>query len=1394
MALPDLTGQNIENTYQRVLQTDGTVIYDGTGSAFLPVSASHAVTASYAEYAVSASHEIIKEVSSSYADYAKESGLSTSSISASYALTASYALNSPDTFPYTGSAIISGSLTVTGSTKTQYLTASGLNYPTIDGDEKQLITTDGSGNLFFDWSDRTNLDVKNTSGVSLSAGTPVYLTGFQGASIFQIAAASSSISSTMPAIGVLDTDLNPNDQGHATLIGAVRNINTSTPGYSINQSLYVGEGILTPNRPTGSALIQKIARVGRVANNGEITVLGAGRSNDIPNLQPGYAWVGDSTWNAVATPTSSFNKDPFPYTGSAIISGSLDVIGDITGSGKINLNDGSNNVLISTGNSTITATNTVAVGHQALTALTTGTENTAVGFEASSNMTTGTANTVVGYQANLSSNASNNTIIGYQAAKLASISNNTIIGHRAANTLNSGFRNTFIGNDTQLNNSQGQDLILIGYRARINAGNGSNSVVIGNFTAASGISSVSVGAYAAGGGSSTTIGYDAGNSNGTNNVFIGYQAGKTEAGSNKLYIENSNSTTPLIYGEFDNDTVRINGKLFVSNSLDITGSVSASTYYGDGSNLTGISSDPFPYTGSAIISGSLDVIGDITGSSKINLDNGNGTIIIGNGAGTNVTTAVNNVIIGNNAADIMTVSPNNVIIGAEAGPRYTTGYGQHVILGYQAGRGADQNNDDRCVIIGTRAGYQDVGLRTVAIGFEAAYASNASFTISIGFNAHRNINVNASNQIAIGYEAGYGAQGANSIFIGRDSGRTSSGTNIQALGNNAGRDADGNYNVAIGTNAAYNVNGDNNIAIGYQSLRNASGIIYNNTIALGHEAGYAVSGSNNILLGYQAGYNLTGSNQLIIANNSSSALVTGDFANSTFNISGSVSASTYYGDGSNLTGISSDPFPYTGSAEISGSLTINGGFNVITPTKTRNSVSVTNSEIKFLLADNGNDNQAVTITRDGSTSSDVVALKIGSNITIKRNGGGTPSFSVGNAGFTYQQDYNGNSITNSNPFNNGAGMGIKNTTPGSPVILGLLRNGVFGAVNTAGSTLNICNPYGFANSTGTNLYTATQNVNFRNTSTLEISYGPASGSNDVDIIRYQSANTDSVTDYRHGLQLSSIPNAGASTSNGKGYATNGSNVIDMDTVGYDVRGFVKVGQSIYIHEGWTTSIQNSSNPIRFTITGVDYINETITLDSNWTGATGNVSCWIEDTLVVIRNYDGNERFRFYGDGTLKLQSNITASGHVSASTYYGDGSNLTGISSDPFPYTGSAVISGSLTLTGSFNALLPTSSTDTYFVTYNTASYELEARQVATLINPKVEYTNVTSSIDSGVSITLPNGLSYVSSSVYEYLEVFMNGLRLRYNMDFIPTSTTTIQTQVSLPSGSELTFKSLKA
>ena len=68
MALPDLTGLNIQDTYQRLLQRSGSGdITDGTGSLFIPPTASFAISASYA---VSASHEIIKEISSSHADIA----------------------------------------------------------------------------------------------------------------------------------------------------------------------------------------------------------------------------------------------------------------------------------------------------------------------------------------------------------------------------------------------------------------------------------------------------------------------------------------------------------------------------------------------------------------------------------------------------------------------------------------------------------------------------------------------------------------------------------------------------------------------------------------------------------------------------------------------------------------------------------------------------------------------------------------------------------------------------------------------------------------------------------------------------------------------------------------------------------------------------------------------------------------------------------------------------------------------------------------------------------------------------------------------------------------------------------------------------------------------------
>ena len=73
------------------------------------------------------------------------------------------------------------------------------------------------------------------------------------------------------------------------------------------------------------------------------------------------------------------------------------------------------------------------------------------------------------------------------------------------------------------------------------------------------------------GSNNTAIGLSAGDSNitGSGNVFIGYTAGYNETGSNKLYIDNSTTTAPLIYGDFNTNNVKINGGLEVTGALTV---------------------------------------------------------------------------------------------------------------------------------------------------------------------------------------------------------------------------------------------------------------------------------------------------------------------------------------------------------------------------------------------------------------------------------------------------------------------------------------------------------------------------------------------------------------------------------------------------------------------------------------------------------------------------------------------------------------------------------------------------------------------------------------------------------------------------------------------------------
>ena len=130
------------------------------------------------------------------------------------------------------------------------------------------------------------IPVKNTSAGTIAKGAPVYATGTVGStSVVEIAPADCDDAAKMPAIGLTNSSLAVNATGYVTVVGTVKGVNTNS--YTVNQTLYVSTtaGQLTGTKPTGtSELIQGIGRVTCVnSSTGEILVLGAGRTNDIPN-------------------------------------------------------------------------------------------------------------------------------------------------------------------------------------------------------------------------------------------------------------------------------------------------------------------------------------------------------------------------------------------------------------------------------------------------------------------------------------------------------------------------------------------------------------------------------------------------------------------------------------------------------------------------------------------------------------------------------------------------------------------------------------------------------------------------------------------------------------------------------------------------------------------------------------------------------------------------------------------------------------------------------------------------------------------------------------------------------------------------------------------------------
>ena len=191
--------------------------------------------------------------------------------------------------------------------------------PTIigaDGADGQGVPTGGSQfqilrkvngddyNTEWDYADRVTLEVRFDEAVS--KGDPLYITGFNtGQNRITVAKADSSDSAKMPSIGLAFADYSLNDNGQATAIGNLDDVNTQTAPHDFQEGdvLYVNAGGgLTNVKPTGTNLIQNVGKVSRRQSiNGEIVVMAIGRSNDLPNIPDGQAWIG----NASGVPTAT---------------------------------------------------------------------------------------------------------------------------------------------------------------------------------------------------------------------------------------------------------------------------------------------------------------------------------------------------------------------------------------------------------------------------------------------------------------------------------------------------------------------------------------------------------------------------------------------------------------------------------------------------------------------------------------------------------------------------------------------------------------------------------------------------------------------------------------------------------------------------------------------------------------------------------------------------------------------------------------------------------------------------------------------------------------------------------------------------------------------------------
>ena len=236
------------------------------------------------------------------------------------------------------------------------------------------------------------------------------------------------------------------------------------------------------------------------------------------------------------------------------------------------------------------------------------------------------------------------------------------------------------------------------------------------------------------GAQNTALGYTAGYSNvtGSGNVFIGYKAGYNETGSNKLYIDNSDTSSPLIKGDFSANEVTINGDLEVTGTL-----TSNAIYHSNGTKMLSYSEGSVHIGPNSMVftdaSGDgADIMHSTVGKIQIGQSSSDSTTVKGSLTVEDPTTyyhAAHKGYVDNTAANLrsdMRKYDNQAIALSAALSSLPTdgGSGSHA-----CGVGMGHRGQSSAMALGCAADFSHLGLS----GLLPAFVSNASLNAGTSF-------------------------------------------------------------------------------------------------------------------------------------------------------------------------------------------------------------------------------------------------------------------------------------------------------------------------------------------------------------------------------------------------------------------------------------------------------------------------------------------------------------------------------------------------------------------------------------------------------------------------------------------------------------------------------------